>query len=56
MKAAVLRTAGGPLEIEEIELAALAAREVRVVNRAVGVCQSDLHFADGVSSESSRVS
>ena len=47
MKAAVLRRAGAPLAIEDVTLADLAPREVRVVNRAVGICHSDLHFADG---------
>lgn len=47
MKAAVLRAAGAPLGIEEVTLGDIAPREVRIANRAVGVCYSDLHFADG---------
>ena len=47
IKAAVLRRIGSPLSIEDIRLDAPGPREVRIRNRAVGVCHSDLHFADG---------
>jgi S-(hydroxymethyl)glutathione dehydrogenase/alcohol dehydrogenase len=45
--AAVLRAAGQPLEIEEVELASPGPREVRVELVASGVCHSDLHIVDG---------
>ena len=47
MKAAVLREIGKPLVIEDISLGTVGPREVRVANRAVGVCHSDLHFVEG---------
>jgi S-(hydroxymethyl)glutathione dehydrogenase/alcohol dehydrogenase len=47
MKAAVLREIGKPLSIEDVTLADVGPREVRIANRAVGVCHSDLHFAEG---------
>ncbi len=47
MKAAVLREVGRPLSIEDVALADVGPREVRIANRAVGVCHSDLHFAEG---------
>lgn len=47
MKAAILREIGKPLTIEDVTLSTLGAREVRIANRAVGVCHSDLHFAEG---------
>lgn len=46
-KAAVLREIGRPMAIEQITLDAPRAREVRIRTRAVGVCHSDLHFAEG---------
>ncbi|PZO88427.1 MAG: alcohol dehydrogenase [Sphingomonas sanxanigenens] len=47
MKAAVLRTPGQPLTIEEITIASPGPREVLIRTAAVGVCRSDLHFVDG---------
>ncbi|PNQ02346.1 Zn-dependent alcohol dehydrogenase [Sphingobium sp. SA916] len=47
MKAAVLRAAGAPLSVEDVMLGDVSPREVRIANRAVGVCHSDLHFAEG---------
>jgi S-(hydroxymethyl)glutathione dehydrogenase/alcohol dehydrogenase len=44
---AVLRAIGAPLSIEEIELAPLAADQVRVRIAASGVCHSDLSQATG---------
>jgi S-(hydroxymethyl)glutathione dehydrogenase / alcohol dehydrogenase len=46
-RAAVLRAIGEPLEIEDIELAALAPDQVRVRIAASGVCHSDLSQATG---------
>lgn len=43
----MLRRVGNPLSIEEISIDAPGPREVRIRNRAVGICHSDLHFADG---------
>lgn len=45
--AAVLRTIGAPLEIEEITLAPIAADQVRVRIMASGVCHSDLSLQNG---------
>jgi S-(hydroxymethyl)glutathione dehydrogenase/alcohol dehydrogenase len=45
MKAAVLRTVGKPLEIEEVEIGKPGPREVLLRTAASGVCHSDLHFA-----------
>jgi S-(hydroxymethyl)glutathione dehydrogenase/alcohol dehydrogenase len=46
-RAAVLREIGKPLEIENIELAPIAAEQVRVRIAASGVCHSDLSQATG---------
>ena len=47
MKAAVLREANKPLEIEEVQISKPGPREVLVRPVAAGVCHSDLHFLDG---------
>ena len=47
MKAAVLREANRPLEIEEVQVSKPGPREVLVRTLAAGVCHSDLHFMDG---------
>src|SRR5688572_4323354 len=47
MKAAVLRRVGEPLSIEDVDLQAPAAGEVRVNLAATGVCRSDLHVMSG---------
>ena len=47
MKAAVLREIGKPLTIEDVTVGDVGPREVRVAVKAVGVCHSDLHFAEG---------
>jgi len=47
MKAAVCRTFGEPLVIEDVQLARPRKGEVSVRVRAVGVCHSDLTFMDG---------
>lgn len=47
MKAAILREAGQPLTIENVDIAAPAPREVLIKTAAVGLCRSDLHFLDG---------
>lgn len=47
-RAAVLRTIGAPLTLEEITLAPLAPDQVRVRIAASGVCHSDLSQATGV--------
>ncbi|MEX0666440.1 MAG: Zn-dependent alcohol dehydrogenase [Acidimicrobiia bacterium] len=48
MRAAVLREVGGKMPVEEIELRALAAHEVRISVSACGVCHSDLSVQQGV--------
>lgn len=47
IRAAVLRSVGSPLAIEEIELPAPEKGEVRVRMAAAGVCHSDLSLANG---------
>jgi S-(hydroxymethyl)glutathione dehydrogenase / alcohol dehydrogenase len=47
MKAAVLREIGTPLSIEDVTLDQPQAHEVLIRTAAVGVCHSDLHFAEG---------
>lgn len=47
MKAAVLREVNKPLEIEDVSISKPKAREVLLRPVAVGVCHSDVHFADG---------
>lgn len=47
MKAAVLREVGKPLSVEDVTIGNVGPREVRVAVKAVGVCHSDLHFAEG---------
>ncbi|GAA4471832.1 zinc-binding dehydrogenase [Phytohabitans houttuyneae] len=45
--AAVLRTAGDPLRVEQVTLADPGAGEVLVRTAVTGVCGTDVHFADG---------
>ncbi len=47
MRAAVCREAGGPMSIEQVEIAAPGPGEVKVDIAACAVCHSDLTFADG---------
>jgi succinate semialdehyde reductase (NADPH) len=47
MRAAVLRTLGGPLQIEEIPRPEPRAGEVLIKVRACGVCHTDLHVMKG---------
>lgn len=47
VKAALVRTIGEPLTIEEITPSDVRPDEVRVATRAVGLCHSDLHLLDG---------
>jgi S-(hydroxymethyl)glutathione dehydrogenase / alcohol dehydrogenase len=47
VKAAVLRTVGAPISIEEIALEPPRANEVRVRIGAAGICHSDYHFVTG---------
>ena len=48
MKAAVLRGAGEPLRIEDVDVAEPIGHEVLVRVAAVGVCRSDLHHIEGL--------
>ena len=48
MRAAVLRQAGAPLTIEEIDIDDPGPGEVRIRTAAAGVCHSDLHFITGL--------
>ena len=47
IKAAVCREFAKPLSIEEVELAAPGAGEIRVKVAACAICHSDIHYADG---------
>ncbi|MDX2381652.1 MAG: Zn-dependent alcohol dehydrogenase [Acidimicrobiia bacterium] len=47
MKAAVLNSAPGVLDIEEVEIGEPGPREVLIRTAAAGVCHSDLHFMEG---------
>ncbi len=47
MKAAIMRTPGAPLTIEEVSVSKPGPREVLVRVRASGVCHSDVHFWTG---------
>lgn len=47
MRAALLREAGRPLSVEEVDLAAPGPGEVQVRVLAAGVCHSDLHYMTG---------
>src|SRR5438034_11158358 len=47
MKAAVMRTIGEPLRIEQVQVDAPAPREVIVRTAATGGCHSDLHVLEG---------
>lgn len=48
MKAAVLNSIPGQLDIEDIELGSPGPREVLVRTAAAGLCHSDLHFMEGL--------
>src|SRR3954464_15947302 len=47
MKAAVLRTIPGQLEIDDVTIDKPGPHEVLVRTAAAGVCHSDLHFVEG---------
>lgn len=47
MRGAVIRSAGGPVETEEISIDKPRGREVLVNTGAAGICHSDLLFAEG---------
>ena len=47
MKAVVLNSIPGVLEIEDIEIGEPGPREVLIRTSAAGVCHSDLHFMEG---------
>lgn len=47
MKAAVLNTIPGQLDIEEISIDSPGPREVLIRTSAAGLCHSDLHFMEG---------
>ncbi len=47
MKAAVARTFGAPLEIEEVPIPDVAPGQILVKVFATGVCHTDLHAVDG---------
>lgn len=47
MRAAVLRTPGEPMTVEDVNLAEPGPGEVQVRVQAAGVCHSDLHYMTG---------
>lgn len=48
MKAAVVRSFGQPLKIDEVPISEVTPGQVLVKVVASGVCHTDLHAADGV--------
>ena len=48
MKAAVLNSIPGQLDIEEINIDSPGPREVLIETKAAGLCHSDLHFMEGL--------
>ncbi len=48
MKAAVLREAKKPMQIEDVQISKPGPHEVLIRTVAAGICHSDLHFADGL--------
>jgi len=47
VKAAILRSVGSPLSIEDVAISKPGPREVLIRTAATGVCHSDLHFYEG---------
>ena len=47
MKAAVLNSIPGQLDIEDITIDSPGPREVLIETKAAGLCHSDLHFMEG---------
>ncbi|MEM7073025.1 MAG: zinc-binding dehydrogenase, partial [Pseudomonadota bacterium] len=47
MKAALCRTFGAPLMLEDVELAAPSHHEVEVTIKACAICHSDILYAEG---------
>ena len=47
IQAAVLRKAGGPFEIESVEIDDLRDNEILVENTATGICHTDIMVCDG---------
>ncbi len=47
MKAAVLNSIPGQLDIEDVDIAEPGPREVLIKTAAAGLCHSDLHFMEG---------
>ena len=47
MRAAVCRTFGEPLVVEDLSLDPIGPDEVRVEVAACAICHSDIHYADG---------
>ena len=47
MKAAVLNSAPGHLDIEDVQIDSPGPREVLIETKAAGLCHSDLHFMEG---------
>lgn len=47
MRAAVLRTSPGDVEIRDVEVGTVGPHDVLVDTQAAGLCQSDLHFLTG---------
>ena len=48
MKAAVLREVGKPLQSEDVQIGKPGPHEVLIRTAAAGVCDSDLHFIEGL--------
>ncbi len=48
MRAAILETSPGDIQIRDVEIGRLGPRDVLVATKAAGLCRSDLHFLEGV--------
>jgi S-(hydroxymethyl)glutathione dehydrogenase/alcohol dehydrogenase len=46
-RAAIIKESGGPMRVEEVDVAEPGSGEVRVRVEACGICRSDLHAIDG---------
>lgn len=48
MRAAILLTSPGEIEIHDVEVGTIGPHDVLVQTKAAGLCHSDLHFLEGV--------
>jgi S-(hydroxymethyl)glutathione dehydrogenase / alcohol dehydrogenase len=48
VRAAILESSPGDIEIRDVEMGRMGPRDVLVATKAAGLCRSDLHFLEGV--------